>query len=155
MLPNQTLEVLRFLALSQVEKLRYLPSFGENYCYVTADREAEIEFAAEAAARIAFKAVDVASVDASEAIRPLLLEIRCVIEMMLDLAEQVDYVWLLDKETHPVSGPYDDAWLVLQRLAGIALREANHGLLPPTVAFTDLLSSAGYKTASRRASTSE
>lgn len=155
MLPNQTLEMLRFLALSQSEKMRYLPADADGLCYVTADGEAEIAFAAEAAVRAAFKAVDSAAVDGPAAIKPLLLEIRCVMEMMLDLAERVDYVWLLDKEKHPISGPYDDAWLVLKRLATQALQQAGRDASSPTVMFADLLKFAGFQSAIRRGSASE
>lgn len=155
MLPSQTIEMLRFLALSQSEKMRYLPADADGLHYVPADCGAEIAFAAEAAVRAAFKAVDSAVPDASEVIKPLLLEIRCVMEMMLDLAERIDYVWLLDKEKHPISGPYDDAWLVLKRLASLALQQASRDVSSPTVTFTDLLKSAGFQLTARRPSPSE
>lgn len=155
MLTNQTLEMLRFLALSQSEKMRYLPADCDGVCYVTPDGDAEIAFAAEAALRAAFKAVDSAAWDAPEEIKPLLLEIHCVMVMMFDLADRVDYVWLLDKEKHPISGPYDDAWLVLKRLATQALQHAGRGVSSPTVMFADLLTFAGFQSTVRRASDSE
>jgi len=155
MLPTETLEMLRFLALSQREKMRYLPADTDGSCYVAPDGEAEIAFAAEAAVRAAYRAVDSAAVDAPETIKPLLLEIRCVMEMMLDLAERIDYFWLLDKEKHPISGPYDDTWLVLKRLASHALQQAGLDVSSPTVIFADLLKFAGFQVAVHRASTYE
>ena len=147
MLSQQAIEFLRFFALSQSEKIDYLRSTSEGTRYVTPDGETEILFASEAAMRAAFKVINSEMWEASDGIKPLLSEISCVIGMVLDLAEQIDYVWLLDKAKQPITGPVDDAWLVLKRLSFTALQLAGKEIAPPTTAYPELLKVVGFRLA--------
>lgn len=144
MLTSTTIEALRFLALSEAERQHFLPADVNNLCYATEDG-AETIFAGEAVARVAYKAIDEDMLDAPEEIRPLLREMRCVLEMMFDLAERIDYFWFLDIEKRTVVGPYDESWLVLKRLASLALEQGGYITSPPSVPFSELLRLRGFQ----------
>lgn len=154
MLSNNVINFLRFFALERSEMLLFLPPDSENV-YETSDTAEQILFGAEALMRAACKQIHDDSTHPPNDLREILLEILCVSTMMLDLSEQADYFWLFDKTSCPISGPYDDGWNVLRRLAALALNCAELDLCPPTVSFEELLLTVGIKTTRRKNSESE
>lgn len=125
MLSNETIEAPRFFALPQSEKIRYLPVDSENVYYVAGDGS-EMVLSAEAAMRAAFFLMD--TPDESDEVTELLKDMNGVIYMMLGLCGIDNYMWFLDKERSQITGPYDRGWLVLKRLATLALQRAGQAL---------------------------
>lgn len=148
---DHTIETLRVLALAQSEMVRYLPEHDGSVVYAAEDNDSQVPFAAEATLRIAYQVTNAAWVDAPEVIKPFLREICCVIVMMLDLAEQIDYMWFLDKEKYSITGPYDTAWQVLRRLATLALQAAECDVQLPTITFGEFLKLGGLRPKCRQA----
>jgi hypothetical protein len=142
MLSNKTIEALRFFALPQSEKIRYLPVDSESVYYVAGDGS-EMVLSAEAAMRAAFFLID--TTDTSDEVMELLKDMNGVIYMMLGLCEIDNYIWFLDKERYRTTGPYDRGWLVLKRLATLALRGDGLDLSPPQMTFAELLVPIGIK----------
>jgi len=149
MLTNKTIEALRFFALPQSKKIRYLPIDSEHVYYVAGDGS-EIVLSAEASMRAAFFLMD--TPDESDEVTELLKDINGVIYMMLGLCEIDNYMWFLDKGRFPTTGPYDRGWLILQRLATLALQRAGLDLSPPQMTFAELLQPAGIKAVIRQTS---
>jgi hypothetical protein len=147
MLSQPTSDALRFLSLSQEDKLRFLPQDDPDIVWVS-PIAGEVRFVAEAAIRAALREIEIEIPDVDGDLAPRLAEIACVITLMLDVAEKVEYAWLLDKARYPIHGPYDDGWAVLKRLATLLLNEL-HGDLSLKVSAVDFLKASEFERSRR------
>jgi hypothetical protein len=139
---QHSIEALRILALSDEAKLRFVPGLDGWRCSAS-DGGGEIAFPAEAMLRALLPQLE--NLRGQKASDETINEIKSVIFMMLDLSQLIDYHWLLDKKKHPVTGPYDDGWRVLRRLAAIALDQLEIAESAPKLSFDELMKSAGLK----------
>jgi len=137
--PEGAIEVLRVLALSLEELITYLPDHETGAVFMPDGDGDFINFPAEGVLRVALKILNDARFEMSPDVQELIRELLCVIDMLLSLGEEIDYMWLLDKQRYQIEGPFDDAWLVLRRLARLALQRANSAVVMPKADFFEIM----------------
>lgn len=109
---------LAFLSASPSEQIRFLSALPVWASYQNDDGETVECRNTEACLHACAAALGGFVPQAAPGDRPLLTEAFCVISMMTALASSViDYHMELEKGPLSATGPFDDAWSVLRRLA--------------------------------------
>jgi hypothetical protein len=147
MLPEPVVSALRYLALSNREKMKYLPIRNPEIRYEPPDEGDDIEGDSEVAFRAALRLLIEAHVDHQQhELHSIRRDLLSVMTLMLMAANHgAADIWWLNKEQYGISSELDDSWLVVQRLALLTLKSAGVEAAPPQLSFEDLIRSAGFR----------
>ena len=147
MFSESLVALLRFLALPQREKLKYLPIASSDIRYEPPDEGDNIQYASEAAFRAAFHLLNEERVDLEEEqLHSLRRDLLSVMTIMLRESDRgANDLWWLSKEQHGISSHLDDLWFVVQRLALLTLQSLGLEAAPPQIPFEYLIRSAGFR----------
>ena len=151
------LTTLRFFACSAEKKIAYLSVVSAENAVFPGEGEDSFVTPCHAFAVIATDVLEKylaawppGKAGEWETVRDML----CVLLMMGDLSAQ-EYFWVLDKESHPTSGPHDGAWRVLARLSKIALVQFDSSEEGPMIGFGEILRSVEFVVRPKSSSDSE
>ncbi len=147
-----TCDVLKVLAQSNIEKMRYFGSWQEDRIYSFPDSSIDdgIEQPAECFALLAAKTFHhYRGVFDQDPTWGSVRDVWCVLEMALELRRTADYFWIIDPDKN-LTGPLDDVWSVLSSLSRKALSERNMQLAGPQTSFAELLGYWGVSRSERR-----
>ena len=141
------LQVVKVLALSTDDLLRYLPASSLDITYQLPGEGGDVTSPAEAIVRAAFKVIDEAiPAQASDSRRELLADVVTFLIMMLDLSERAHPgMFRLDKGWLQARSRLDEAWSVLRRLANLALSALSAETGGPEIPFLDVIGRAGIR----------
>jgi hypothetical protein len=141
-------EVLRFLAQSNDELVRYLPDYDLDLHYRRVDDDGfyeSVQIPSKAAGLTCltvlhglFHKVD------DEGLAFLIGEIVSFLTIMIDLSSQSEYHWMVDKNKYAINGPYDHSWAILRRLASQGLSMMDAEIRPPQIPFGELIKLGGF-----------
>ena len=147
MLSEPVVSALRYLALSNREKMKYLPIRNPEVRYEPPDEGDDVEGDPEVAFRAAFRLLIEAHIDLpQDELHSIRRELLCVMTLMLNAVNHgADDIWWLNKEQSGFRSELDASWLVVQRLALLALKSAGVEAAPPQLPFEDLIRSAGFR----------
>lgn len=113
--------ILELFALPPEEIAEQLKNFAPDQRYVLDDAGLETSSALVACAYVAWQRIDHASWGAGDR-GEVLMDLAALLLMMFETRDKYEYIWRIDKNEVPVSGPLDRLWSLVRRLAALASR---------------------------------
>lgn len=129
--------MLCFFALTDREKLRFLPPVDQGATYLLNECGDRTENPLLYYCNAAFELTDRNLGATSEELQVVVLDINSLLAVMIEQSAAYPYVWYLDKRAFPVTGPADRLWNVLRRLAAEALTIQGWVAGPPEIPFAE------------------
>jgi hypothetical protein len=121
---NETLtSVLQFLAMNENEKIAYLPRVDPQVTYYHKELDEDVLFPSRVVANSCYQILDREFQDYSEEMKPILNDLKILLYVALDSDARGPYMWVIEKGSFGISGPYDGLWDILRRIASLALKQ--------------------------------
>ncbi len=127
----------QFLALSQEEKLAFLPPIRKDVAYMFNECGDRTNNPLYFYCNAIFELTDRYRGPSAGGFAELIADINCIVAIMIEQQKQYSFIWYLDKTAYPICGPADRVWSVLRRLAeqALAIRQWPKG--PPSIPFKE------------------
>jgi hypothetical protein len=125
----------QFLALSEDEKLAFLPPIRKDVTYKINECGDRTNNPLYSYCNAIFELTDRYHGPSEGGFAELIADINSIVAIMIEQRKKYPYVWYIDETKPRVSGPADRVWSVLRRLAeqALAIRQWPKGL--PTIPF--------------------
>jgi hypothetical protein len=127
----------QFLALSEDEKLAFLPPIRNDVAYQINDCGDRTSNPLYSYCNAIFELTDRFHGPREGGFAELIADINSLVAIIIEQQKQYPFIWYIDKTAHPVCGPADRVWNVLRRLAehALAIRQWPKG--PPAIPFAE------------------
>jgi hypothetical protein len=127
----------QFLALSDNDKLAFLPAINPNVRYVVNDAGDRTDNPCFYYGNAIYEFIDRSGTGGSDEFSNLIREIGSLLAVMIEQQASYGFIWYLDKKAYGIAGDADRLWRILRRLAIQALTEKQWPQGLPEVPFSE------------------